>query len=182
MAEAMWRVDSSDGELRVRTGVTGRAAKMGHRLVIAMNSWAVQVSRSGDRPVAAELTVEVDSLEVLTGEGGLTPLSGPEKTLVRSNALKCLHGDRYPRIVFRADDVAATDAGYRLTGVLTIHGRDRPHTVDVRVSDLGDSWRLECDSEVRQTAHGIKPYSMMMGALKVADPVTVSCSAVQTKP
>ena len=37
--------------------------------------------------MAAELTVDVDSLNVVRGEGGVTPLSGPEKMVVRRNAL-----------------------------------------------------------------------------------------------
>jgi hypothetical protein len=37
--------------------------------------------------VHAELTVVVDSLQVIKGDGGLTPLSGPEKSVARFNAL-----------------------------------------------------------------------------------------------
>ena len=75
-----WELDASDGQLLVKTGVTGRAARMGHRLTIAMNSWRATVSWAGDEPSAVDLEVDVDSLEVLRGEGGVTPLSGPEKT------------------------------------------------------------------------------------------------------
>ena len=79
---------------------------MGHRLTIAMKRWEATVRWSGDKPVAAQLTVDVDSLEVLRGEGGLTPLSGPEKILVRSNALRQLGAGRFPRICFEADTQA----------------------------------------------------------------------------
>jgi polyisoprenoid-binding protein YceI len=83
-------MDASDGQLLVHTGVTGRAARMGHRLTIAMNSWRATVRWSSGEPAEAELTVEVDSLRVLDGEGGLKALSGPEKVLSRSNALRVL--------------------------------------------------------------------------------------------
>ena len=63
---------------------------MGHRLTIAMRSWQATIQWDGDEPVSAELTVDVGSLEVVRGEGGVTPLSGPEKILVRSNALRSL--------------------------------------------------------------------------------------------
>jgi hypothetical protein len=72
-----WSLNASDGELIVRTGVTGRAAKMGHRLTIAMTSW-----------------------------------------------------------------------------------------------------QLSCEADVRQTDFGVKPYSMLMGAMKVVDTVTVDFTAV----
>jgi polyisoprenoid-binding protein YceI len=115
------------------------------------------------------------------GEGGVTPLSGPEKALVRANALKVLDAKRFPQIRFDADDIEETRDGYRLTGTLEIHGRSNRHVVDVRVQDVGDSWQLSSDADVRQTEFGIKPYSMLMGAMKVADDVTVSIRAVQDK-
>ena len=70
---------------------------------------------SGAEPVAAELVVETDSFEVLRGDGGVKGLSGPEKTLVRSNALKSLDAGRFPEIRFIAETLDKTDDGYRLT-------------------------------------------------------------------
>ncbi len=174
----VWELGSSDGQLLVKTGVGGPAAKMGHRLTIAMTTWTVTVRWVHDEPVSADLTVDVGSLEVLGGEGGVKGLSGPEKTLAQSNALKTLGADRFPHIQFRTDDIAKADDGYRLTGTLEIHGTTRERVVDLRVDDLGgDTWRISCDAEVRQTEFGVKPYSMMMGAMKVADEVTVSFTA-----
>lgn len=173
----IWTIDPSDGELIVRTGVAGRAAKMGHRLTIAMKRWQATVTWSDGEPVAAQLTVEVDSLEVRQGEGGLTPLSGPEKILVRSNALRQLDARRYGQIRFDADAIEQTDDGYRLTGTLQIHGKTRAQVIDLRTDDLGDVWRLSSEAVVRQSAFGVKQYSLMMGSLKVADDVTVLFSA-----
>jgi polyisoprenoid-binding protein YceI len=124
------------GQLLVKTGVSGRASRIGHRLTIVMNSWQAAVSWTGDEPSAVELTVDVESLEVLRGEGGLTPMSGPEKALARANALNCLGAGRHPTISFRADDVERTADGYRLTGTLEIHGKARPRRIDLRVEDL----------------------------------------------
>ena len=45
------------------------------------------------------------------------------------------------------------------------------------MTDLGDTWRMTCDSVVRQSDFGVKPYSLMMGSLRVADDVTVSFTA-----
>ena len=65
----VWSLEPSNGELLVRTGVAGPGARMGHRLTIAMKRWQASVQWSDGEPVAAQLTVEVDSLEVLRGEG-----------------------------------------------------------------------------------------------------------------
>jgi polyisoprenoid-binding protein YceI len=177
----VWTIDASDGELIVRTGVAGRAAKMGHRLTIVMKRWQATVRWSEDEPVAARLTVEVDSLEVLRGEGGLTPLSGPEKILVRSNALRQLGAARHPQIRFDADAIDHSQDGYRLTGTLQIRGKIRAQVIDLRTDDLGDAWQLSSETVVRQSEFGVKPYSLVMGSLKVADDVTVSFGARRAK-
>lgn len=173
MADAIAHLTPTDGELLIHTDVTGRAARMGHRLTIAMTTWQATVTWHGAEPSAVELTVDVDSLTVLRGDGGVTPLSGPEKSVVRSNALGCLNVRRHPQIRFRTDDVAASADGYRLTGILEIQGQQRPQVVDVAAAD----GQLSSEAILRQSAFGIKPYSMMMGSLKVVDEVTVGFSA-----
>jgi polyisoprenoid-binding protein YceI len=172
-----WTIDASDGELTVHTAVAGRAAKMGHRLTIAMKRWQATVQWAEGEPVGAQLTVDVDSLEVLKGEGGLTPLSGPEKILVRSNALRQLGAGRFPQIRFDADSIDSSQDGYRLTGTLQIHGKTRRQVIDLRTEGLGEAWRISTQAVVRQSDFGVKPYSLLMGSLKVADDVTVSFTA-----
>jgi polyisoprenoid-binding protein YceI len=178
---AEWRLDPSDGELLVRTGVAGPGARMGHRLTLAMRRWQATVKWSDGEPVAAQLAVDVDSLEVLRGEGGLTPLSGPEKALVRSNALRQLAAGRHRQIAFDADTIEKTGAGYRLTGTLQIRGKTRAQVIALRAEDLGDDWRLSTEAVVRQSDFGVKPYSLLMGSLKVADDVTVAFTAQRAK-
>jgi polyisoprenoid-binding protein YceI len=174
VADDDWQLDASDGELLVHTGVTGRAAKMGHRLTIAMNAWRATVAWTDGEPTDVALTVEVDSLHVRKGEGGLVPLSGPEKSLARSHALKALDADRFPQIGFHAGDIEKTDDGYRLNGTLEIRGKRLPRVIDLRVKGRDGAWQLSCRSDVRQTEFGVKPYSMLMGSMKLVDAVTVS--------
>lgn len=181
MTGAVWNLTAADGELRIRTGVTGRAARMGHRLTIAMTDWHAKVPWTGGEPSAAQLTIDVGSLEILRGEGGVMSLSGPEKALARSHALKSLEAQRYPEIGFRADDILKTADGYRLTGTVAIHGQRRTQVIDLHVDDRGDSWRMSCETVVRHSDFAVKQYSMLMGAVKVADEVTVSFTARRTK-
>src|SRR5947209_11559986 len=176
-----WTLNASDGELLIRTGVTGRAARMGHRLTIAMTQWRATVRWAGDQPVAAELTVQTESFEVLRGQGGVKGLTGPEKALVRSNAMKWLDAGRHPDIRFTAETIEKADDGYRLTGALEIRGNSRNHGIDLRTEDLGTSWRMSAESAVRQSDYGVKPYSLFMGSLRVADDVSVSFAAVRAK-
>ncbi|MCI4675743.1 YceI family protein [Candidatus Mycolicibacterium alkanivorans] len=181
MTDSTWTLTAADGELQVLTGVGGPAAKMGHRLTIAMASWRADVTWRGSKPIAAELVVDVDSLQVLKGEGGVTPLSGPEKVVVRSNALNAMDVKKYPQIRFSADDIAKTDTGYRLTGTVEIHGKSRPQSVDLEVDDHGGTWVMTAEVPVAQTEFGVKPYSLLMGTMKVADEVMVKFIARHPK-
>lgn len=176
MTATQWQLDASDGQLLVHTDVAGRASKMGHRLTIAMERWQASVSWSGESPTGVDLVVEVDSLRVLQGAGGVTPLTPPEKTLIRSNALKCLSADKHPQIRFACDDVEPAGDGYRLSGTLEINGRRKPHVVAVRVAREDGSWQVSGDTKVRHSDFGVRRYSMLMGAMQVADEVTVSLS------
>ena len=171
MSQTTQTLDAASGELQVITGTAGPAAKMGHRLTLAMRSWQATVQWTGKNPAAVELTVAVDSLQVLGGGGGVTPLTAPEKAVARSNALKSLDAKKFPRIRFTSEQISTTADGYRLEGRLEIHGTSRPQTVDVTAHD--DRTRLSAEVAVRQSDFGVKPYSLMMGALKVADEVTV---------
>ena len=181
MAKSAWSLDPSSGELLIRTATAGPAAKMGHRLTIAMRSWEGSVQWRDTSPVAAELTVAVDSLEVLGGEGGVTPLTAPERAVARSNALKSLDAKKYPQIRFASDEITRTGEGYRLSGTVEIHGTERPQTVDVTVTDKGDRWSMSARVPITQSDFGIKPYSLMMGALKVADEVTVEFTGTYSR-
>ena len=169
-----WTLDESDGELHIITGTAGPAAKMGHRLTIAMQAWRATVQWQGKTPSAVELAVSVDSLQVLSGEGGVTPLTPPERAVARGNALKSLDAKKFPEIRFNSDRISITSGGYRLEGTLEIHGKSRPQTVEVTAGEGGS--RFATEVTLRQSDFGVKPYSLMMGALKVADEVTVRCT------
>ncbi|MFN6553420.1 YceI family protein [Mycolicibacterium septicum] len=165
-----WNLGPDTGELLLRTGVTGSASRMGHRLTIAMRSWHATVEWDGEVPSSVEVTVDLDSLDVLRGEGGMTPLSGAEKVLIRSNALKTLRAKKSPQAVFRSTTIERSGSVVRIAGILELAGHSGEQNVEVEVSDnsvLGTA-------QVRHSDFGIKPYSMLMGAMKVADEVAVS--------
>ncbi|TDZ45803.1 YceI family protein [Mycobacteroides franklinii] len=169
-----WTLGPENGSLTLHTGVTGAAARMGHRLTIVMDAWTISVDGPDDRPSSAVLVVDVHSLRVDSGEGGLTPLTPPEKSMVRSNALKTLNAKRFPTIEFRAEKITRNATGYLMHGPLTVHGVTHAVDIDLTVTADGDDQQLSLHTEISQRAYGIKPFSMAMGSLKVADLVTVS--------
>lgn len=175
-----WTLGPESGELLLHTGVTGSAARMGHRLTIALRSWQAVVDWDGEHPAAVEVTIQLDSLEVRRGEGGMTPLTGAEKALIRSNALKSLRAKQFPEAVFRSTEIGGEGTSYRLSGTLAVSGQTQDQNVEVRVDAEGEVWHISGEAHVRHTDFGIKQYSMLMGAMKVADEVAVSL--VVTRP
>ncbi|OMC34036.1 S-adenosyl-L-methionine-dependent methyltransferase [Mycobacterium sp. GA-1841] len=172
-----WTLGPESGELLLHTGVTGSAARMGHRLTLTPRSWQAVVEWDGDRPSGVEMTVDLGSLDVVRGDGGLTPLTGAEKTLIRSNALKTLRAKKFGQAHFATTEINADGDSLRLTGTLDLNGHTGSQAVQVQVQEAGDSWRLSGEAQVRHTDFGVKQFSMLMGAMKVADEVRVTLAS-----
>lgn len=168
-----WTLTGDDGELLLHTGTAGRAARTGHKLTIEMKGWTAQVTVDDGHPVAVTLTVDVDSLTVLKGEGGIAPWTGAEPGIARSNALKSLEVKKYPTITYASTGVVRDGDVYSVDGELTLHGVTRPHPVTVRRDGTGFS----CETTITQTDYKIKQFSLLMGTVKVADDVRLTISA-----
>ncbi|MDY6808538.1 MAG: YceI family protein [Actinomycetota bacterium] len=173
MADTNWHLNGSSGSVTVHTGVAGRASRAGHRLTIEMREWSAEVTWEGDEPTGLAATVSVDSLTVVSGAGGLTPMTAAERSVARGNALKSLDADKFGEISYVSHELTATAEGFRADGTLTIHGRSRPWTIDLLVTDTDDRWQIVSETTISQKDFGIRPYSLMMGSLKVADEVRV---------
>jgi polyisoprenoid-binding protein YceI len=92
-----------------------------------------------------------------------------------------LNASRFPEIRYTSDVIERAGDGYRLTGTLQIQGTARNHVIDLRTEDLGEAWRLSVETTVRQSDYGIKPFSLLMGSVQVADDVSLSFTAVHAK-
>ncbi|MGO3325946.1 YceI family protein [Gordonia sp. (in: high G+C Gram-positive bacteria)] len=165
-----------NGEITLRTGVTGKASRTGHRLTIGFTDWSASVDV--EAPSLVDVRVGVDSLQIVSGEGGLTPMSAPERGVARSNALTSLKADDFGEITFVSTSVTADGDGYRIDGTLTLAGKSREHSVVVAPVGTGADRHVVGETTVRHSDFGIKQYSAMMGALKVADEVTVRLDLV----
>jgi polyisoprenoid-binding protein YceI len=159
------------GTLTIHTDVAGSAARMGHRLAIAVKDWSVTVTTADDDdPVAVEFRADLPSMRVESGSGGLTPLTPVDKQVVVRNAAKTLDSKKYPDVTFRSAAVARDGDVVHVEGDLTIHGVTQRLAAQVALED----GRARASVPVRQTDFGIKPYSLMLGQLKVADEVVVT--------
>ncbi|MBA3328472.1 MAG: YceI family protein [Solirubrobacterales bacterium] len=156
-----------DTALQVRTYREGRARRAGHDLLLDVTRWSATVTVAADgAPVAVALEADPRSLRVRAGTGGIRPLSeGDRAGIVANIADRVLGGEP---IAFASGSVEPTGDGLAVRGDLTMAGATHPVTVRLHI-DAGGS--LAGTVAVTQSAWGIRPYSAMMGALRVRDEV-----------
>jgi hypothetical protein len=133
--------------LRVHTTRAGAAAKAGHDLLIEVTTWEATVANG-----AVTLTADPASLKVLEGTGGMKSLSEDDKRNIEQTLRK---------------EILTAPIAYR-DGELELNGQTHP--LSVEVTEGGGS------AVITQSRWGIKPYSALFGALKVADDVRVEAS------
>lgn len=159
----------SDGTLHLHTTRTGAAAKMGHDLVIAVQRWSATLTPADDGSGLASLTAsaEAASCEVVDGHGGAKSLSDKDKRDIKKSIdEKVLQASKHPQVTFTSSSVT----GSTIKGELNLAGATHPWEISFDV----DGDRVKGTGSIVQTEFGIKPYSFMMGALKVGDVVGVS--------
>ena len=155
------KIGPSNGSLKVKTGKEGAAAKMGHNLTLGVNSWEATVE-GGDSP-SIKLTADPNSVEVVSGEGGAKPLGDKDKADIKKTIDGKVLGSS--QITFTSSEVTDSEA----KGDLSIAGKSSQVSIPISVS--GD--KISGSTTLSQKDFGIKPFSTMMGALKVTDQVTV---------
>ena len=136
-----------NGRILVRTYREGLAKAIGHDLVIEVGEWSAYANP-------------------IEGVGGVKPLSDADKSEIKKNIRKVLTS---PDISFQSFSVKVAGNSATVSGDLTIMGRSE--LVDVQLIESGG--KIKGSFSVLQTRWGIKPFTAMMGTLKVADRVDV---------
>lgn len=158
-------IGPSNGSLKIKTGREGAAAKMGHDLILGVNSWEATVE-GGDSP-SISLTADPGSIEVLEGNGGAKPLSDKDKSDIKKGTADKVLGSS--QITFSSNAIEDNGANMTAKGDLSIAGKSSQVTVPLTVGD----GKLSGSVKLSQSDFSIKQYSAMMGALKVKDSIEV---------
>lgn len=165
---ATYTLGPDDGTLSVRTGRTGTVAKAGHDLLIHVKAWSATLDLEAPR---VTLDADATSLHVIEGTGGMMALGDDDLANIRQTI-----DDEVLRrhdIEFRSTAVERTAGGVAVRGDLTLVGTTRPVAFDLTLDDR----RVTGAVVIKQTDWGVKPYSALFGALKVADEVRVEIDA-----
>jgi polyisoprenoid-binding protein YceI len=175
-------VGPADGSLTLHTGVAGPAARIGHSLVLVIDTWSASVALNRESPRSVRLTADLTSLRVESGSGGIKPLSDGDREAIRANALQALHAERHPLASFASSAIRAQGEELAIEGTLTIAGSTRPLAAVVALDRAAGSVRAHGAVTVLQSDFGVTPYSAMLGQLKVADEVRVEFDATVAVP
>ena len=168
-----YRFGPENGTLQINTGRSGAAAKAGHDLLIHVTSWQGSLAMAEDpADTRVELDADGTSLQVREGTGGMQALDDDDRASIRQT----IDEDVLKRqgITFRSTSVEPKGDALHVQGDLTLVGQTRPIAFDVEVTGDG---ALTAAAVVKQTDFGMKPYSALFGALKVADEVRVTLAA-----
>lgn len=112
----------------------------------------------------------------VTGVDVVVPVLGLKsgKEALDKNLYKSLKAETNPNIKFHMETYQVAANKIEAKGKLTVAGAEIALPIAVTAVREGELVRLKGDVPLKMTQFGIKPPTMMMGALKVKDDVTVS--------
>ncbi len=151
-----------NAQCHVLTQKEGLLSAIAHDLQLEVTDFAIEVDFG-----AIRMRCNPNSLRVLHAMKDGQPLevlSEKDKQEIQGNiARDVLEVSKYPEITFVSTEVSRTPSGARVTGTLTLHGTSKSIESEVRIDG---TWYL-AEIPLHQPDFGIKPYSAMLGTLKV---------------
>jgi YceI-like domain len=161
--------DPSNSACWVFTEKAGLLSAAAHDLKLRVERFEIEVEKG-----AVQARFDASSLRVVcamsSGREDPGALSERDRRDIEGTIVRTvLDAPGHPFISFQSSAVVADGAGYRAEGVLSIRGRARNFGVAARHE--GD--RAVVEARIHQPEFGIKPYTAMLGALKIKPDVRV---------
>lgn len=193
----VYRIDENRSELRILVYRAGPLARFGHNHVVVNRALRGAVSLT-DAAGASVFWLNVpaagfvvDDAQARREEGGdfagEIPDDAKSGTLRNMLSAALLDADEFP--VITVNGVAVSGARDRsgagtLTATVAIRVAGHESMIDVPFTLQSDSRHLSATGslELRQSALGLTPYSLMLGALQVQDAMTIKFDIVAVPP
>jgi YceI-like protein len=164
--------DASTAECLIFTYKAGLLSGVAHDLKLRVERFEIVVD---DQGIHAQF--DASSLRVVCARAGgkddFRALSERDRREIEATiARDVLDARRHPAIDFRSTTVATVvaPAGMQIDGTLSIRGRERPLSLLAR----RDGDRAVIETAIHQPDFGIRPYTAMLGALRVKPDVAVT--------
>lgn len=190
----LYRIDPAASSVHILVYRGGSMAKMGHNHVISSktiagyawhhNAW----ERSGFHIVVPvnELIVDDDTARAMEGAEFPLNVDDAAKNGTRANMLGAalLDGAQFPFISIKSISMGGTEDAPQVTVAIRIRDQTRELIVPLALAAGDSTLRAHGMFELSQTAFGITPFSVAMGALQVVDVVKIRFDllAAQIKP
>lgn len=168
------RFDSSSAECLVLTYKEGLLSAVAHDLQIRVGRFDIEID---DARSSVSARFDAASLEVVGAvSGGVVregALSEADKRKIEHTiADEVLHVRKHPEIRLSSNDVAPEGDGFRIRGDLALHG----HTKAIAFVARREGDRFVAEVRLHQPDFGIKPYSALLGTLKIKPDILVRCA------
>ncbi|MET0204055.1 MAG: YceI family protein [Casimicrobiaceae bacterium] len=174
--QPVFEVDPARSIVTIEVRRAGTLANLGHDHVVASHDVRGYIApREGRADVYIRVAdLVVDEAQLREAAGFDTQPSAADIAGTRSNMLaRVLHSDEQPFVVASATGVR-TDAARRvIRPTLVVNGIQRVQDVDAAIEMTVESMRVTGQTVVSHTDFGIRPFSILGGALQVADALTV---------
>jgi hypothetical protein len=171
----VFAIDPVRTQVAIEVRRAGTLAQLGHDHVIASHDVRGYLAPDERR---ADLYLPLDRLAVdepsMRTEAGFE--GQPSETAIagtRENMLARFHVEQFPYALIAVREVEAQPSEVRLDVSLTLNGTTRTLRIPARIERTADDMRVTGLLEVEQTAFGIAPYTILGGALQVADKVRI---------
>ena len=182
-AARRFSIDAEHSIIIVRVYRAGAFASLGHNHIIALRGLTGEIlqrepversSVSINIPVG-EITVDDSELRAVEGEDFAASIPESARVGTRGN----LRGDgvldmaQYPNIVVRSSTIAQQGEVLRISATVEIRGQSRTIEVPITLKRNGGQLLATGELLLTQSALGLKPFSVMLGALQVADEMSL---------
>ena len=178
-APGEYPIDSNGSELRLLVYRAGTLASLGHNHVMVSRAVTGSVQIGADVPASSfSLKLRADSFVIDDAqsrqeEGGDFPGDIPEdaKAGTRRNMLSnaVLNAAEYPDITVKSASLTGTLNDLIADVEISAAGHTSRVTVPLTLQADAHGFTAEGSMELRQTALGLVPYSLLHGALQVQD-------------
>ena len=163
-------VTERDGEVRGFTFMEGLLSAIAHDLEIRVERFRIEWDDAGSKVTA---TFDPKSLRVahalVRGAPSPSSLSHADLAKIAENIQREVLGPSAPEVRFESTSIEGDGESRRITGTLALHGRSRALTTTATRS--GAHWATTVTLDQRD--FGIKPYSAMLGTLKIKPEIRV---------
>lgn len=192
-AEAgLYRIDPAQSELRLLVYRAGPLARLGHNHVIvnrAVTGWVRFAGAVGTGSFALNVAAEafvIDDEPARSEEGAdfSDPVPAAAKEGTRHNMLSdaLLDALHHPVIRVASESVMPQGKGFAATMTVSVAGHDSTVVVPFTLQTTAGRVTASGQATLRQTALGLTPFSVMLGALQVQDEITLKFRWVAVAP